>query len=435
MENCIICCEETNDKNLFKCKNKECEMKECCIDCMKRYLLENSKEPHCMSCYYAISTLDFISVFSKKWRLEVYKEHKKDILWAKEQSKMTETMELIGKQKKKNKIQEEITKLEQQIRELKMEIFRIDGRNIIEMPITKQIINEYKYKCPKENCNGFLDGNYNCAICDTNYCKDCFIVLKDDSKEHSCNKELKASITQIKKDAKPCPNCGEMISKVDGCEMMFCVMDNCGTAFNWKTGKVETGVIHNPHAHAYYEKHPEALEAYNNRRLTPRIANNNNNNNCIVSITDITTKIGTMNESIPEKKKERKEQINIIITIIRNIYNFRNYTQIPIHKENTDLRIKWLTNESNELSLKRTLHMRFKKIEREILDHQILSTCATVINDLLRQMLNSKTNDEFYMIYNNDIQEIINYTNDELQANADYFGLKTKEINNEFKII
>jgi uncharacterized protein YeeX (DUF496 family) len=436
MKNCVICCEDTNEKNLFKCKNKECEMKQCCIDCMKRYLLESSKEPHCMSCHHAICTSDFISDFSKRWRLDVYKEHKKNILWAKEQSKMTETMELIRKQNKKNKIEGEITKLEQQIREFKMEIHRIDGRYVNEELSSKtKCINEYKYKCPKEDCNGFLDGNYNCAICDTNYCKDCFIVLQNDSKEHSCNEELKASIKKIKKDAKPCPNCGEMISKISGCDMMFCVKDNCGTSFNWRTGQVEKGLIHNPHAHAYYERHPEALEAYNNRMRELRTNRNERVDNCIVSVTDISTKIRTMGESISEKRKERKEQINYIINMIRNIYNFRNYTEVPVHKENTDLRIKWLKNESDELSVKRTLHMRFKKIEREILDHQILSTCATVINDLLRQMLDSKTNDEFYMIYNNDIQEIINYTNDELQANADYFSLKEKQINNEFKII
>jgi uncharacterized protein YeeX (DUF496 family) len=873
MKNCVICCEDTNEKNLFKCKNKECEMKQCCIDCMKRYLLESSKEPHCMSCHHAICTSDFISDFSKRWRLDVYKEHKKNILWAKEQSKMTETMELIRKQNKKNKIEGEITKLEQQIREFKMEIHRIDGRYVNEELSSKtKCINEYKYKCPKEDCNGFLDGNYNCAICDTNYCKDCFIVLQNDSKEHSCNEELKASIKKIKKDAKPCPNCGEMISKISGCfapdtkilmwdgttklsqhirigdllvgndgkkrtvlrlcsgeddmyeiiqtkgenyivnsnhilvlkysgdkqiywysstnswkinwfdhdtkkvktkqfnvtnetsieqakieienfkktiifpdiikitvndylkitesrkkgfmgftskginwdyqeieldpyllgiwlgdgthslpaiasndieiqeyllnwcdnndaelvhqdkfifkirrrnltnyknnsrlpigndscdtclgcskkvadicnikrpntvkekptkktnpfidllnkynlfknkhipkeyminsrdvrlkllaglidsdghvpkdnnqriviaqvepilskqiiflakslgftvnvsivkrinvnvafykeinsdekkdyrdvhyinisgtsvheiptilprkkcfdtlfdhyntgikinkigkgnyygweiddnnlfvlndmtvvhncDMMFCVKDNCGTSFNWRTGQVEKGLIHNPHAHAYYERHPEALEAYNNRMRELRTNRNERVDNCIVSVTDISTKIRTMGESISEKRKERKEQINYIINMIRNIYNFRNYTEVPVHKENTDLRIKWLKNESDELSVKRTLHMRFKKIEREILDHQILSTCATVINDLLRQMLDSKTNDEFYMIYSNDIQNIINYTNIELQANADYFGLKAKQINNEFKII
>jgi len=53
----------------------------------------------------------------------------------------------------------------------------------------------------------------------------------------------------IKKDSKPCPNCGEFIMKSSGCSQMFCI--TCQTPWDWNTGKVVTsGVIHNPH---YYE--------------------------------------------------------------------------------------------------------------------------------------------------------------------------------------
>lgn len=49
----------------------------------------------------------------------------------------------------------------------------------------------------------------------------------------------------IRKESKPCPKCGVRISKIDGCDQMWCV--ECKTAFCWKTGEIETRNIHNPH--------------------------------------------------------------------------------------------------------------------------------------------------------------------------------------------
>jgi hypothetical protein len=50
----------------------------------------------------------------------------------------------------------------------------------------------------------------------------------------------------IRKDTKPCPSCGEMISKIDGCDQMFCT--TCHNPFSWNSGRsIKTGIIHNPH--------------------------------------------------------------------------------------------------------------------------------------------------------------------------------------------
>ena len=67
----------------------------------------------------------------------------------------------------------------------------------------------------------------------------------------------------IKKEAKPCPQCGEFISKVSGCDQMFCI--KCSCAFSYNTGIIEKGIIHNPLAYDYFQKNPDAQEAYLNR--------------------------------------------------------------------------------------------------------------------------------------------------------------------------
>jgi hypothetical protein len=76
------------------------------------------------------------------------------------------------------------------------------------------------------------------------------MVVKGEQKdaEHTCDPALKETVALIVKDTKPCPKCGERISKIDGCSQMWCI--ECHTAFDWTTGQQVNGVIHNPH---YYE--------------------------------------------------------------------------------------------------------------------------------------------------------------------------------------
>ena len=49
----------------------------------------------------------------------------------------------------------------------------------------------------------------------------------------------------LNKDSKSCPKCGTVIHKTSGCAQMWC--PDCHTAFDWRTGEIVTGRIHNPH--------------------------------------------------------------------------------------------------------------------------------------------------------------------------------------------
>jgi ribosomal protein S27AE len=67
--------------------------------------------------------------------------------------------------------------------------------------------------------------------------------VKDE--DHVCNPDTVKTMQLIKRDSKSCPKCGIMIHRTDGCAQMWCT--SCHCTFNWRTGEIETGRIHNPH--------------------------------------------------------------------------------------------------------------------------------------------------------------------------------------------
>ncbi len=96
--------------------------------------------------------------------------------------------------------------------------------------------------CPASGCGGFVDTLWKCGMCDTKICKECHIVKTD---THTCNPDDMATATALAAETKPCPKCAAAISKVSGCDQMWCTQ--CHTTFSWNTGRVETSIVHNPH--------------------------------------------------------------------------------------------------------------------------------------------------------------------------------------------
>jgi len=102
-------------------------------------------------------------------------------------------------------------------------------------------------RCTANECKGFLSSAWKCGLCNVWVCPDCFEVKgADKDSEHTCKADMLETAKLIRKDTKPCPACGEMIMKTEGCDQMFCT--SCHQAFSWNSGKIVTsGPIHNPH--------------------------------------------------------------------------------------------------------------------------------------------------------------------------------------------
>ena len=107
--------------------------------------------------------------------------------------------------------------------------------------------------CPRDECRGFLSSAYKCELCKVFTCSKCHEIIghnKDDP--HECDENNIKSAEMIKKDTKPCPTCGTRIFKMVGCNQMWCT--NCNCAFDWKTGRLDSGPVHNPHYYEYLQK-------------------------------------------------------------------------------------------------------------------------------------------------------------------------------------
>ena len=512
---CPLCIEVKPSEKVFSCN--ACKFKNC-IECHKKYLLTSTQDPHCLNCRSTIPYDIFLDKFNEKWIFNEYKKHRYNILWEREQSLIPSTVHYISKKKQEDKLYEEKYKLYEQIKHIELQI------NLLNFKTDKKLDKfTYTYQCPKETCKGFLNADFICEICDANICKKCYTEMG--LKEHQCNEELVETFSSIKKEAKPCPICGEFISKISGCfgidtpimmfdgsikkaqdiklgdllmgddntertvnnlffgndhlyqiiqsdgieyvvnskhtlllkyenietdedeslnskyeeteilvddyikldkmsktnlfgfknkdskisilhvnyigkdtyygwsvdknkrfllsdntvvrncDQMFCV--GCGTPFSWTTGKIEKGVIHNPHAHKFFENNPDAQNAYlNNLRCGRNIP------------------------SLQELSNKAYPKYNELANIHRWVSEFRQYERQYLFnfidnndysKDNLDLRVKYIKNETSEKNIKQTLHLRDKKIFFKKQIAQIYITMYDICESLLWNIADLKT--------------------------------------------
>lgn len=263
-----------------------------CLKCIERYLLSSIELPHCMACRQGWSQSLLQTFCTKTFLTKTYPEYRSTILLNQRKTllpRYQETAEKIIASEKwttlnipfKSELDkllieecEFLDKINKKKTELRRKIWHNEGisedimngvrdlegnvipRNLRTQNSTvendKQESERKKFirRCPFEGCNGFLSSAWKCGICENWSCSECFAVKgKNKDNEHICNLDDKATADLIRKRSKPCPNCGELIEKSEGCDQMFCTA--CHVPFSWNKGEViKTGIIHNPH---YFE--------------------------------------------------------------------------------------------------------------------------------------------------------------------------------------
>ena len=259
---CMICCENYNKSNhaLVCCPNKECAH-EACKECIRTYLLGKTIAPHCMSCKQAWSNYFMVMNLNKTFVDTTYMDHRGVMLMDREKSKMPDTMNAVHNYVKGEELDKEAQELDKEIVAISKklrDLSRAKNEKIAlsnELKSGKKSVSEERKKfimpCPCDDCRGFLSSAYKCEACKNHACSKCLEVLGPNPNhvEHVCDQDAVKTTELIKNTTKACPKCGERISKIEGCDQMWCV--SCHGAFSWKTGLEDNGVVHNPHYYQY----------------------------------------------------------------------------------------------------------------------------------------------------------------------------------------
>jgi len=269
---CPIC---ISNYNKTTCVEVKCACDySACKTCVRTYLIETTKESHCMNCRVKWSTEVTKNGIGATFYNKKYREHKTkqllDQVIARREEYLTEAIifrddrddnsmiaQLTKEMHSTPKMFDHRTVLYNAIEDIKNRIqirhrreprFRCPLRDFLfrrDRPKQKPIKPKRIMPCQINDCNGMLDENYCCPLCFKTTCSECHEIK---CVEHKCNPDSVASTKALIKESKPCPKCACRISKIDGCDQMWCVL--CQTAFSWNTGEIEQGKIHNPH---YYQ--------------------------------------------------------------------------------------------------------------------------------------------------------------------------------------
>ena len=272
-ERCSVCFDGFNKSTRVKTSCPRCAIS-ICRTCLQTYLLGDiSDTPRCINpeCTSGWEREYIDGELTRQFRLITYKEHREKVLMDREKSRLPATQEDAAAYKHSQvetvrlseisgDIQAQISQLERRlygvqdqmhthkgiIEHFGAERFRRAGGAAAASSVQKTAAAAFIRACPAEGCKGFLSTAWKCGLCNKWACSQCHEVKGDDrDAEHTCDPNNVATAQLIERESKPCPKCAVRISKIDGCDQMWCVA--CNTAFSWTSGRIAEGAVHNPH--------------------------------------------------------------------------------------------------------------------------------------------------------------------------------------------
>jgi hypothetical protein len=372
------------------------------------------QDAHCMQCRRVWSHDVLRQNFPAAWLNGDYKRHREAILVEREKQLLPESQRMVANYRNAKRLRSGLSEklelfrnLKQQCQTLNREIWNDRYRaerleaggyqgydNVSDIQRNRV---EFSAPCPAGDCRGFLGADMVCGTCAVKACTSCGVLLGD---THECKEDDKASFKSIKKDTKPCPKCHIPTYRVSGCSQMWCV--GCQTPWDWNTGAVVEGVIHNPHYFQYLRERSANGEI-------PRQPGDGGPNrvDCdrrrFPSGWDMSRKIRDDTvKKFPEQTKEYdtkktmscplyKEDVDLQISMTNTMRKLIHISEVEVphlrnryrNTDNADLRLKYLLNEITEAELKTQLQRREKKREKDVAVRDIYQMLCDTGRDVL----------------------------------------------------
>lgn len=283
-ETCAVCFDTFNKSTRAKTSCPFCGIS-ICRTCLQTYVLGDIRDsPPCVNteCEHDWDR-DFLDTqFTRTFRLQTYKEHRETVLRDRERSRLPETQEdAAAFRQAKIQYNQEYARavdLNAQIQRLQNELLYVENRvyqthRVMESfgrtrlnttsnasTASAEPKRQFIRACPAPDCKGFLSTAWKCGLCEKWTCNDCHeLIGTTKDSDHACDSDKLASARLIEEESRPCPKCGARICKIDGCNQMWCTV--CNTGFDWRTGTLAKGPIHNPHFFQWLQRQGGAAAA------------------------------------------------------------------------------------------------------------------------------------------------------------------------------